>query len=368
LVGLNRTAKAGIYYTLSFMVRYFLAIGLVVLGIGVTGVLTAWIVSDVLMVIICAINLGSIARGPTERLSHTEVLRYSVPVVVSSVVVFGVTQIDKLFALGRFTLSELGIYNVAVAASLIAAFAPNAISLALLPRLSALFTQDSRQTFLILARKYTRYVSLIAIPMSFQIAALSKPLTQLFGAQYIQAATSAAIISAVMGVTVISSIHNASLLASQNAGRVMRANILGLTTFAIFMLTLSPFLGFEVLAWSRATMIIVITLVIELYAYKRGFLVIDWRAYISSLTAATVMGIILMLIVNTVGGYLRLIALLPVLIFLGILIYFSILRLIKTFNNDDMDFVKSLLPQRLGFLVNWAAKVMGVKLTQTEKD
>ncbi|MBI2129344.1 hypothetical protein HYU07_03820, partial [Candidatus Woesearchaeota archaeon] len=52
LVGLNRTAKAGIYYTLSFMVRYFLAIGLVVLGIGVTGVLTAWIVSDVLMVII----------------------------------------------------------------------------------------------------------------------------------------------------------------------------------------------------------------------------------------------------------------------------------------------------------------------------
>ncbi|MBI2183560.1 MAG: oligosaccharide flippase family protein [Thaumarchaeota archaeon] len=368
LIGLNKTAKAGIYYTISFLVKYAASMGLVLVGAGITGVLAAWIVGDAVMVVVCAANARSFALGSAEKVSRTEVIKYSAPVLVSSLVVFGVSQVDRLFALGRFTLSDLGIYNVAVAASTIAAFAPNAIAIALIPSLSTRFSEGSLDGFLSLAKRYTRYVSLVAIPMSFQIAALATPLTHLFGTQYIQAATSATIISTAIGITAVSSIHNGCLLASQNANKVMRANIFGLLVFAIFVTSLASFLGFEALAWSRAVMMLAITLAVEFYAYKQGFLVVDWRAYLSSFAGSALMSVVLLVLVNFIGGYLRLIALLPLLISLGIVVYFVVLRLIKTFNKEDMDFLRSLLPQKLGFLVSWAARIMGVADAPPQKE
>lgn len=80
------------------------------------------------------------------------------------------------------------------------------------------------------------------------------------------------------------------------------------------------------------------------------------------------MSVVLLVLVNFIGGYLRLIALLPLLISLGIVVYFVVLRLIKTFNKEDMDFLRSLLPQKLGFLVSWAARIMGVADAPPQKE
>ncbi len=367
LVGLNKTAKAGIYSTVSFTLKYVLGAVLAWGGWGVAGVFTAHIAGDAVMVFLCSRSAADLRRVPVEHLSLLDVARYSVPVLVSSLVVFGVTQLDKIFALFRLTLADLGVYNVAVAASAIAAFAPSAITLALVPVLSSYFAKGSSESFLKLARQYTRYVSLVAIPMSFEVSALAPALTQLFGAHYVAASASVAILSAATGITAVSSIHNACLLSAQNAWKVMRANVLGLAVFAVLAVLLTPTLSFEGLAWSRAVMILVIAGLITFDARKGGFSVVDLEAFASSLVGSVIMAAVLFGIVNAIGGYRTLLVLLPLLIPLGGLIYFMVLRILRTFNSDDMEFLRSLTPRRLEFLVEWAGKIAGVRAPDSEK-
>lgn len=360
LVGLKRIPRASIFLIISFAVKFGLGASLAVTGFGLNGILIAFILGDVIFL---SLSLSSCVKPlwiKTEAVSPKFIMDYSLPLLVTSLIIFGVTQLDKLFAFLQLDLSDLGIYNIAVTASTIGAFAPNAITTALVPSLSTLEASNKIQEFKELAKTYTRYVALIATPMSFGVAALASGLVQLFGKQYLPGALPATIMSVAIGLTAVSSVYNGELLATRRTKSIMLVNLAGLIVLSVGLFIFTPIFDFLGVAISRSVMTISITMFLIYTTYKRGLFVIDKKAYRDSVFAASIMGIILFMSISIIGGYrsqlISLVFLLPI----GIIIYFIILRFLKTFQPDDIEFIKRFLPKRLEGFVKIISKIVGV--------
>ncbi len=360
LVGLKRIPRASIFLIISFAVRYILGASLVIAGQGIPGILSAFIIGDIIFLVLSSFFCIKSLWVHPEPVSTRFILDYSLPLLVASLIIFGVTQLDKIFAFLQLELSDLGIYNVAVTAATIGAFAPNAITTALLPSLSTLDATNKVEEFKKLAKDYTRYVVLIATPMSFGIASLATGLVQLFGPQYLQGAFPAAIISLATGVTVVSAVFNSALLATRRTKSIMLVNLAGVAVLVICLVVLTPLLGFVGVAWSRSIMTVSVAIFLAYVAHRHHLFVIDGRAYRDSIIAASVMGIILFLALSFIGGYRRQLLSTAILIPVGMIIYLAILRGLKTFHHDDVEFIRRLLPERAEWLVRIIAKIVGV--------
>ncbi|MFQ6134355.1 MAG: oligosaccharide flippase family protein [Nitrososphaerales archaeon] len=360
LVGLKRIPRASLFLIISFGVRYILGAGLVIAGLGIFGLLVAFIVGDIIFLVLSSVFCLKPLWIHPEPVSTKFILNYSLPLLVASLIIFGVTQLDKIFAFLQLELSDLGIYNIAVTASTIGAFAPNAITTALVPSLSTLEATNKIEEFKKLARDYTRYVALIATPMAFGIASLATGLVQLFGPQYLPGAFPAAIMSVATGVTVVSAVYNGELLATRRTKSIMLVNLAGVAVLGLCLMVLTPLLDFVGVAWSRSIMIVSIAVFLAYVAYRHGLFVIDGRAYRDAVFAASVMGLVLFLALDFIGGYRRQLLSLAILIPVGMVIYLAVLRGLKTFRSDDVEFIRRLLPARAEWLVRIVSKIVGV--------
>ncbi|HEY4699169.1 MAG TPA: polysaccharide biosynthesis C-terminal domain-containing protein [Nitrososphaerales archaeon] len=361
LVGLGRIPKASLFLIISFAIRFFLAALLVINGFGIAGVLMAFTLGDAVFLILSStLCMRSLWVHPV-HVPTRSLLSYSIPLLVSSMIIFGVSQWDKLFAFFQLGFSDLGVYNIAVIASTIGAFAPSAITTALVPSLSSLDAKNSLEDFRKLARDYTRYVCLIASPMSFGIASLSAGLVQIFGEQYLSAAIPATIMSIATGLTAVTAVYNSELLATRRTKTIMFINLGGLAVLALGLITLTPLLAFLGVALSRAIMTLSIALLLVLTARKSNLFTIDARAFRDSITASSIMGVILFVAISMIEVGRKQVLSLAILMPIGIVIYFVVLRMLRTFNSSDIEFIRQLTPRRFDWIIRIIAKVVGVK-------
>jgi O-antigen/teichoic acid export membrane protein len=373
LYGLNRIPRASAIQAGSAGLRFTAAAALVLLGLGLPGALIGYVVGDITLLglgLLAALRYLPKATGGKDALISARVLlAFSLPLTVSALIIFGITQLDKIYVwirpflqLGQgVALSDLAIYNIAAAAASIAAHAPNAITTALVPSLSPLSLDKDRAEFAKLAKQYTRYVALLATPTAFGLAALAMPLVQLFGPQYLPGALPAGIMAIAIGITAASAVYLGELLAMKQTRAIMYANVAGLLTFFAALTVLVPLLQLPGAAWARGVMTVVSALALALYVRRRGVFVFDTRAFASALVAAAVMAAVLVTASVVIGGYLRQIAALPVLIPAGVAIYFLGLRLLGAFTSEDLEFLRRLLPARLNRLVDLVARLAGVR-------
>jgi len=373
LMGQHRIPRASLLQIVSFSVRYLLSAVLVILGFSVLGVVIAYLIGDLVLLVFAIASATFRLANKPERVPLRMLYGYSLPLLLAVMIgqlgwggtAFGILQIDKVFALLQLGPSQLGVYTVVVAAASIAAFAPTATAMALVPTLSSISARGQRDQFLKVSRAYTRYVSLIAVPVSFMIASLAPALTQLFGTQYLPGALPAAAISIAVGVTAIGAVYQGQLLAQRGTREVMIANGIGLAFFISLLFALIPSLGLMGAAWSRAIMTIIIVVLMAFFTRIQKNFVLDWRAYFASIAASTAMALILFSLVTGIGDYQRQIASLPLLIPLGFTLYFFFLRALRTFTNEDVKFLADLLPHRLQMLTRWIAKIGGIEKEET---
>jgi|TARA_B100000315_G_scaffold61151_1_gene55566 O-antigen/teichoic acid export membrane protein len=361
LVGLKRAPRASLFLVISFAVKYILGASLVIAGQGLLGIIIAFVIGDMVFLVLASTS----CLGPL-WVSHKPVptkfiMNYSLPLLITSLIIFGVTQLDKIFTFMQLELSDLGIYNIAVTASTIGAFAPNAITTALVPSLSTLEATKKIEEFKKLAKSYTRYVALIATPMSFGVAALASGLVQLFGQQYLPGALPTTIMSVAIGLTAISAVYNGELLATGRSRSIMFVNLAGLVILGIGLAILAPLLDFVGVALSRSIMTVSIAIFLAYVTHKRGLFVIDGKAYRDAVFAASVMGIILFLVLDFISGYRSQLISLAFLIPAGMVIYLVILRILKTFQPDDIEFIRKFLPKRADRLVQIIYKIVAIK-------
>jgi hypothetical protein len=107
-------------------------------------------------------------------------------------------------------------------------------------------------------------------------------------------------------------------------------------------------------------MIVSIAIFLAYVTHKQGLFVIDSKAYRDSVFAASVMGIILFFTLDFISGYRSQLISLAFLMPAGVIIYLVILRILKTFQPDDIEFIRRFLPKRAERFVQIVSKIVGV--------
>ena len=367
LVSISKSYQAGILQIISVFIRYSLAGIFVIFNYGILGVFIGYLIGDIVFTLVAIFLCKSLLTGKTEKVSFNEIFNYSIPILISSFIIFGVTQIDRIFALLNLGLPDLGIYTIAIAASTIGSYAPNALATAITPTLAKFESLKKTESFRSLSKIYTRYVSFIGIPAAFMIASLALPLTALFGDEYIASSAPAAIISVSIGLTTFSSIYNSQLFVKGETRWIMIANITGLLSFVIIA-SISQMINNNItvidLAIGRASMVIITAILISYKSSKFGDMKYDKKAITNSLISSIIMASLLLITYNLIFNSLELITALIILIPSGIIMYMFMLRQLQTFNKQDIEFITKILPKKSDRNINIIKKILGIKNEQ----
>jgi O-antigen/teichoic acid export membrane protein len=348
LIGTESAGKAGVVLSISALVRYLASSLLLLSGAGAAGVFKGFIVGDLFLTVAGAYlaNRGIPRTGnPTVDRS---LYPYMLSVMLSGLIGFGVSQSDRLLAFVQTGLVNLSVYNIAAVAAAVAAFAPIAVTNALVPTIATLPGADAHRARISLMRDYTRYVSLVALPAGFGLAALSPLLLLIFGPQYEAGGSLVAVMAIAIGLTSISSVYASGLLASGKTPLFLLGNLLALVTLLVLAYLLVPAFGLIGIAYARAAMLAVSLLAFALFVRATGELVLDVTGYLKSLFSSLVMFAVVYGLVEVlsphIGSRAEHVVFSLAMIPLGTVLYLLTMKLTAAFAQEDFDFLGRLLP------------------------
>jgi len=370
LQGLQRMRDISIIGLAYTVTSTSLGICLLISGWRLLAVVIGWTVgfsvSSIACLLLTARYLGVFGKPhPIKPL-----LNFSFPLYVSSGIGFFVGWIDQLLLVSYMSslygTTEaqriLGIYNVAIRASIVPSLFSTSIVTALFPLLTALYAQKGQSSLEDAFRISVRYSMLIGFPLIVGLATLAYPIIILFGGwQYIGAVEPLVIISiaalfGTLGVAVSPILFTLE--------RTKIASVLSLVS-VVLSFALSYFalaflnLGMVGTAWGR-TLAAIAALVIGLYILKRYVPIsVDrealWKASVASgFMVLAIFALDLVRKVFTSSPYQFLVFrlhLLPIYVLVGGVAYFFSLVALKGIRKRDVELVQEYVPRRLKRLV-----------------
>jgi O-antigen/teichoic acid export membrane protein len=362
LVALGDLKSASVYIISWSIARYALA-SILLIPYSIVGVLLGWIIGDSALLFIALKKSTAEVRGGlgSRDFSVMNLWRYSLYTLLSALIGFAVTQADKVFTLARQGLPELAIYNVAIVAASFTGFAPYALLTVLLPALSALHSKGRIEKMHDMIRDYTRYVSIVVLPIAIGFASVTEVALRIFGPAYVSGLIPSMIVSVATGLTAIGAVYAGALLALGELRWYTAANLLGLGGLFAVSALFTGSLGIIGPALGRATLMAVAALVYAAAMRKSGFLELDLRAFLSAVGSSALMGIIVFAAMSTAHSFFLKLALLPVLIFAGAIIYLGSLRLLRLLTASDIEFARGIVPPRFHPILLKIASLLGVK-------
>ena len=247
------------------------------------------------------------------------------------------TYIDSIMLSIMQGNEVVGWYSAAYRLMLITLFIPNAINTAVFPVMSRLYN-SSRDSLTLMYEKYFKYMLIIGIPMGFGTTLLSdKIILLIFGQGYTQSIPALQILIWTMVFTFTGAAF-VQLLQSINKQLIItKISMLCVVINVILNLILIP--KFSFIGASFATLITEIVLVgyVLLISYKLGY-GISYKIVLKNLSKVLVATVVMSIFI----WYLRSLSLF-LLIFIGILIYFISLYLVKGIDEDDIFLIKEIL-------------------------
>lgn len=361
LIALGDMKSATMYLILWSVARYALA-SVLLLTYAITGVLVGWILGDLVLLVFALLKSIRTLRigGGTSEFSLPDLVRYSLYTLLSALIGFAVNQADKIFTLARQGLPELAIYNVAIVAASFAGFAPYALLTVLLPALSSLHAVKRTVQMHEMIHAYTRYVYIVVMPIAFGFGSIMGVALRIFGPAYVEGLLPAVIVSVATGLTAVSAVYAGALLAVGELKWFTGANAIGLGGLVVASYFLTPIFGLGGPALGRATLMSLVALVYGFALFRRGFFEFDIKAFLSATGGSAVMGLVVFVALSFLHSFLVKLALLPVVIIVGALIYLGSLRLVHLLTVEDLEFVLDLTPSRLHMFLLIVAKLAGL--------
>lgn len=362
LISLGDTSSATAYLILWSAVRYSLA-SILLLTYSITGVLIGWIIGDaVFLAFALRKSIRVLPGGRGKRgFSLSDLMRYSIYTLLSAIMGFAISQADKIFTLARQGLPELAVYNVAIVAASFSAFAPYALLTVLLPALSSLYAARKKQQMREMIGDYTRYVSLIVIPIAIGFASITQVALRIFGPEYVSGLVPSVVVSVATGLTAVGAVYAAALLALGELRWFTAANILGLLGLLIVSYVLTPLVGLAGPAFGRAALMTLVAVVYGFSLARKGFFEMDLGAFITASAGSAIMGVVVFFVLSLPQSFPAKLALLPVMILLGAGIYLGSLRVLHVLTVRDLEFIQDLMPARLHAFLPMAAKLAGLR-------
>ena len=191
LQGLQRIKEVALISFVYAFLQSVLGIFLLLAGLGLLAVVLSWLVG-VALSSLSGLTLTLKYLGLTRKPHPLKpLINFSYPLYISGIVSFFATWVDSLliFSYMNAVLSSieaqelLGVYYVAVRASLIPTLFSTAIITALFPQLSELYAQQGLNSLRDAFHMSTRYLALIGFPMVIGLATLSSPIIVIFAGQ-----------------------------------------------------------------------------------------------------------------------------------------------------------------------------------------
>jgi len=362
LVAMGDMKTASIYIISWSIVRYASA-SLLLIAYSISGVLIGWIIGDAALLGVALWSSIRQVHGDTHsaRFPLFNLARYSLYTLFSALIGFAISQADKIFTLANQGLREFAIYNVAIVAATFTGFAPYALLTVLLPALSALRSKKRTKEMHDMIRAYTRYVSIVVLPIAIGFASITEVALRIFGPEYTAGLAPSMIVSVATGLTAIGVVYAASLLALGELKWYTAANLLGLGGLFAVSAVSSGALGLRGPALGRATLMAVTALTYAFALRKRGFLHLDLKAFLSAVGSSALMGVVVFVTLGFVGSFLMKLALLPILVLIGAAIYVASLRALRLLTEEDLEFVRGIVPTRFHLILLRVGKLLGLK-------
>jgi len=345
LLGLKRLRELAVFGIVSFSLQQALVIALLVYHIGLLGVVVGWGVANMFN---CAVFLWSIMRSMNlsivNRFSLRMLLGYSWPLYPVAFVSLLDNWFDRALLLG-YSLSELGVYNVAFKAFGYLYAIPIAISDAFFPHFTELKSREGIEKLSSTFTSTSRYLAMFATPLALGLAAVAEPVISLFaGRGYASAGQPLTVLCVAAAVSVFGLMLGKILLVLDET-RIYSLIVLGTVAAGLAIGKLMvPMLGPVGASAARAASMLLALVFLLVAASRKIRIKMDREALWKSLVA----GIIMSAVMIAAQHVSKSVMLIPVYVAVGGLVYLLALRATHTVVERDLEFLKRFLGLRVG--------------------
>jgi O-antigen/teichoic acid export membrane protein len=372
LQGVQKIRELALINILYTAVQYVLAIVLVYAGFGVLGIVISWIFAlSLSWLITFSLTLRNISPS-THSHELKPLLMFSFPIYVSALLTFLVNWVDQILVLPFKGTDVLGVYSIAVRASVVPNLVSVAIITALFPKLSELHSAFGSGGLRDSFKTSTRYAAFIGFPVSLMVATLAYPIIVLFATvRYVDAVVPLA----VMCIASLPSTLGAAIIPTFYTLKKTKAASL-ITGFSIVLQAFLSFISLAVLnldltsvAFSRL-FAAVGGLVLGVYVLRLSLKIeFDKEAVWKSATASIVMvfslfGLELLRTFLEPSSYQFLvlrIRQLPIYVIVGMTVYLLSLVALRAIKKRDIELLRDFLPSSLRWIADLVNRIMNIR-------
>jgi len=371
-------AIVGLTYT---VLQNVIGIYLISIGFGLWGIVLGWISGFLLSVSLALAYTGKFLGISKNFYPLRPLIKFSYPLYLSNILTFLMSWIDQillLFLLGTsLGLDEakriLGLYYIAIRASIVPNLIASSMLTALFPKLSELHAKSGPSRLTDAFRTSTRYAAIIGFPMIIGLATLAYPILILFaGWDFHDAALPLTILCLSMLLPTLGAAISPILLTQERIKVASLISVASIVSEVVISCILIIPLGMSGAAWSRVVSSFVY-FVLGIYVLRRSLgISFDNEALWKSSLCAVLMvfAIIFLDVLRQYATYgaiffnqflLFPLRFLPVYVIVGAFAYFLFLTVLRTIKKHDINMLRDYLPKGLKWIATWLSWIARVK-------
>jgi O-antigen/teichoic acid export membrane protein len=365
---LRTIALIGIFYTVA---QYCMGIILVYSGFGVLGIVISWLLARLLSCLTALLSTYRYVGFSRQAYNIKPLLVFSFPLYVSAILAFIVNWVDQIFVFPFLGLDALGVYSIAVRASVVPNLVSVAITASLFPKMSELHSKLGVDSLRDAFRTSTRYAALIGFPLSLLVATLAYPIIVLFATvRFVDAVAPLAVMCAASLPTALGLAISPALLTLKKTrtASLIIANTILLEAVLSYVSLRYLNMGLGGVAFSRFFAAIA-GLLLGVYMLRR-FLRIEfdseaaWKAAMASVIMVLsifVMEFVRAMVEPSYQFLVLRLRLLPVYGVVSVTVYLIFLIVLKTVKKRDVELLREYLPAKLGRIADFVGRIARTK-------
>ncbi|MDD5178614.1 MAG: flippase [Candidatus Nanoarchaeia archaeon] len=317
----------------------------IILGTQLLGISVAYVLGILISLVLAFFfseKLFSLIKSKESIPMKKELLTYSVPLTISTILMLFVLWMDTIM-IGFFrTMSEVGIYNAVMPTSQLMHIFTMAVVGLFLPVLSSLYSADSLEEISSLYKTVIKWVAMInIIPLFIFIFFPSQVLSILFGAEYSIGGTSLLILSIGFFIYSFSLIAYQILIIFKKTNWVMWISLITMLINFILNYVLIPKMGIDGAAIATSVSFVILALIMFVCSHR---LVqkspLDPK--LLNIFASAVISFIIFMIIKSFIFIENKIIYIAVLTLMFIIIYLILLLVTRSFDREDVRAIRHL--------------------------
>jgi len=347
LIGLQRFKTQAIWSVTGLILAYSTPIAFLIIFHALYWIVIGWSIGYAVSSLGFFINLERIRKNiktvDEKFFDLSSLFIYSLPVFISSLIGYGATYVDRFIVSYLLNLSELGIYNFSLLMISAISFLIAPINSILLPKISYMYGENEHDKIRFTIAKGIEILAAIYLPLALITAALSSYILLLLANKsYEGGSLPIEIILTVSSIFVAGNVLSVGLQAIKKTKVFLYTSTSALFSNLILSFILIP--RFQIVGASIGFSSISVVSFLLLYYFSKRFriLMIDLR----KIGKIYLSGFSVFLLLYFIKGIVDYSVLhLFMLILLGFIIYVLLLRTLRAFRKDDLDFLFSILPE-----------------------